>query len=84
MGGPGDPVELTVTAESAFHSGFVGYRTYGTSSGEISGKSETKAASGNILHAVSKRTAEADLRSLAERSPVESDLLDGGTWTTGR
>ncbi len=84
MGGPGDPVELTVTAESAFHSGFVGYRTYGASTGETTAKSESKAASDNVLHAVSKRTAEADLRSLAERSPVESDLLDGGTWSTGR
>jgi hypothetical protein len=84
MGGPGDPVELTVAAESAFHSSFVGYRTYGASTGETTAKSSTKAASDNVLHAVSKRTAEADLRSLGERSPVESDLLDGGTWSTGR
>jgi cell wall-associated NlpC family hydrolase len=82
MGTPGDPVEETVAAETAIHSGFVGYRTYGTSSAGTA--SSTKAAGDNILHAVSKRTAEADLRSLTERSPIESDLLDGLTWTTGR
>jgi hypothetical protein len=82
MGGPGDPVEETVAAETAYHSGFVGYRTYTASA---PAKTSTKSAGDNLLHAIGKKVAEADLRSLAERSPVEpEDLLDGGTWKIGR
>lgn len=79
MGGQGDPTELAVSAETAYHASFLGYRTY-----TAAAPSAPKAAGDNVLHALSKRQAEADLRSLAERSPVESDLLDGGTWNTGR
>ena len=78
MGEAGDPKEYTVAEISAIKS-FVGYRTY-TSSGAP--KSTTKAAGDNVLHAISKRTAEADLRNLTGPHPIESDLIHGGNWPT--
>jgi hypothetical protein len=80
MGKAGDPEETTVADISATKP-FVGYRSY-TSTGTT--ESTTKAASDNVLHAVSKRTREADLRNLTGPHPIESDLLDGAEWPTPR
>jgi hypothetical protein len=88
MGGPGDPVELTVASESAFHTSFVGYRSYTTTSASTA-QSATKAASDNVLHAVGRRTTTMDLRkpfweARDQQDRAEADLLDGGIWDTGR
>jgi hypothetical protein len=80
MGVPGDPHEETVASYGEPAS----YRSYTTTSESTPAKSTTKAASDNVLHAISQRTAAADVRLLTQVSPVESDLLDGGIWDTGR